>query len=137
VGTFLRIGKNRRHGGRDKEMARNYTALPHEYLEEMSGLSDEEWGRLTRGLLHYSITGEEPVLSGNERFFWIRVRNRETGLQQHYQELAVKRSRAGKKGASARWGASAERAEAESVNRDAEELAKFFVKTSGTGVILT
>lgn len=85
-------------------MSRNYAALPHEYLDEMAELTDEEWGRLTRALLRYSATGEESVLTGNERFFWRRVVNREQGLQQHYEEIAAKRSEAGKKGMASRWG---------------------------------
>lgn len=85
-------------------MARNYAALPHEYLEEMAELSDEEFGRLARALLRFSATGEEPELTGNERFFWRRVVNRERGLQQHYEELSEKRSAAGKKGMASRWG---------------------------------
>ena len=84
-------------------MARNYAALPHEYWDEMAELTDEEWGRLTRALLRYSMFGEESDLPGNERFFWRRVVNREDGLQQHYEDLAAIRSEAGKKGAAARW----------------------------------
>lgn len=85
-------------------MARNYAALPHEYMEEMAELTDEEWGRLTRALLWYSISGEETDLTGNERFFWRRVVNREKGLQQHYEEVSARRSEIGKKAAAARWG---------------------------------
>lgn len=83
---------------------RNYAALPHEYMDEMAELTDEEWGRLTRALLWYSISGEETDLPGNERFFWRRVVNRENGLQQHYEDLSALRSEAGKKGAASRWG---------------------------------
>lgn len=39
-------------------MARNYAALPYDYLEEMEALNDAEFGRLTRALLAYSMTGE-------------------------------------------------------------------------------
>ena len=85
-------------------MARNYAALPHEYWDEMADLTDEEWGRLTRALLWYSISGEEGDLPGNERFFWRRVVNRENGLQQHYEDVSALRSEAGKKGAASRWG---------------------------------
>lgn len=54
-------------------MARNYAALPHDYLEEMQELNDAEFGRLTRSLLKYSMTGEPIALSGNERFYAKRV----------------------------------------------------------------
>lgn len=82
---------------------REYVALSHEYLEEMADLTDEEWGRLTRALLRYSITGEESPLVGNERFFWRRVVNREQRYQERFQDVSAKRSEAGKKGAQQRW----------------------------------
>lgn len=87
-----------------RTIARNYAALPHEYMDEMAELTDEEWGRLTRALLWYSISGEETDLTGNERFFWRRVVNRENGLQQHYEDVSAQRSAAGKRGAASRWG---------------------------------
>lgn len=83
---------------------RNYAAVPHEYLDEMEELTDEEFGRLVRALLRYSMTGEESDLPGSERYFWRRVVNRELGLQQHYEDLSAARSEAGKRGAAARWG---------------------------------
>lgn len=54
-------------------MARNYAALPYEYLDEMEALSDAEFGRLMRALLAYSMTGEPIALCGNEKFFAKRV----------------------------------------------------------------
>ncbi len=88
-------------------VARNYAALPHEYLEEMELYSDEEFGRLCRALLRYSATGEIPELTGQERFAWQRVRAQEERFQASYEEIAAKRSRAGKSGAAARWNGSA------------------------------
>ena len=38
-------------------MARDYTAVPWEYLDEMEELTDEEFGRLIRALLLYSQRG--------------------------------------------------------------------------------
>lgn len=86
-------------------MARNYAALPHEYLEEMAELDDGEFGRLIRALLRYSMTGEAAELSGNERFYYRRVVMREDRYQSNYEELTEKRSDAGKKGALRRWSA--------------------------------
>ena len=86
-------------GGCDA-VARNYAA---EYLEEMQELSDEEFGRLMRALLRYSSTGEEPALTGNERFYARRIMTREDKYQDSYDDLTAKRSEAGKKGAAARW----------------------------------
>lgn len=83
---------------------RSYTALPYEYTEEMSELTDEEWGRLIRALLRYSATGEEPELSGNERFYWRRVANREQRYQTSFREQDERRSEAARRAAQARWG---------------------------------
>lgn len=84
-------------------MARNYAALPHDYLEEMQELNDAEFGRLTRSLLRYSMTGEPIALSGNERFYAKRVMSQEDRFQESYIETSDKRREAGKKGAAKRW----------------------------------
>lgn len=83
---------------------RDYAAVPHEYYEEMADLTDEEWGRLIRALLRYSIHGEETQLTGNERFFYRRVINREHRYQSSFEDTIRKLSEAGKKGAEKRWG---------------------------------
>jgi len=83
---------------------RPYAAVPHEYLEEMELLTDEEWGRLIRALVRYSKTGEETELPGREQFYWRRVVNRERGLQEHYAQVAEKRRAAAQKGNASRWG---------------------------------
>lgn len=83
---------------------RTYAAVPHEYYEEMADLTDEEFGRLIRALLHYSMTGEQSDLTGNERYFFKRVTNQEQRHQKHYEELSAVRSEAGRRGAEARWG---------------------------------
>ena len=84
-------------------MARNYAALPHEYLEEMAELDDAEFGRLMRALLTYSMTKERIVLRGNERFYANRVMAQEERFQSNYNDIAETRSAAGKAGAAARW----------------------------------
>lgn len=84
-------------------MGREYTALPHEYLEEMDCLSDAEYGRLIRGLQQYSITGEEPKLSGQEKVYWKRVRNRENRYQEGFEEQEKVKAERAKNAANARW----------------------------------
>ena len=84
-------------------MARNYAALPYDYLEEMEALNDAEFGRLTRALLAYSMTGEQIALCGNERFYAKRVMSQEDRFKASYEEASVVRSEAGKAGAAARW----------------------------------
>lgn len=84
-------------------MARDYAALPHEYLEEMEELSDAAFGRLCRALLRYSISGEETQLRGPERLFLKRIFHREQRYQANYDKQIEARREAGKKGAAARW----------------------------------
>jgi hypothetical protein len=83
-------------------MARNYAPLPHEYLQEMAALSDEEFGRLIRALLQYSMTGQMPELTGIERILLPRVKMQEDRFRANYAELSAARSEAGKKGAKAK-----------------------------------
>lgn len=84
-------------------MARNYAALPFDYLKEMEALNDAEFGRLTRALLVYSMTGEKIALCGNERFYANRVMAQEDRFKASYAEISDARSEAGKAGAAARW----------------------------------
>lgn len=84
-------------------MARNYAALSYDYLEEMEALNDAEFGRLTRALLAYSMTGEKIALCGNERFYAKRVMSQEDRFKASYEDVSTARSEAGKAGAAARW----------------------------------
>ena len=80
-------------------MARNYAALPHEYLDECADLSDAEFGRLIRALLEYSKTRREVTLSGGEKYLWRRVRSQEDRFQESYESTSDKR----KASANKRW----------------------------------
>ena len=84
-------------------MSKNYAALPYDYLEEMDALNDAEFGRLTRALLVYSMTGEPIALCGNERFYTKRVMAQEDSFKAACEEISAARSEAGKAGANARW----------------------------------
>lgn len=84
-------------------MARNYAALPHEYLEEMDILSDAEFGRLCRALLQYSMDGKEGQLEGAEKVLWKRVKRQEDRFKESYEEQTNSKRSAGKKGAEKRW----------------------------------
>ena len=89
-------------------MARNYAALPHEYLEEMDILSDAEFGRLCRALLAYSMDGREGRLEGAEKVLWKRVKKQEERFKESYEEQIQSKRSAGKKGAAKRWHAMAD-----------------------------
>lgn len=69
----------------------------------MAELSDEEFGRLCRALLAYSISGEAEALEGTERVVWPRVKMQEDRFQSSYKDTSRKRSDAGKAGADKRW----------------------------------
>jgi len=81
-------------------MERSYTALPHEYRQELSSLSDAAFGKLIRVLLDYSVEGTEPDLQElpkMARIFWPRVKGREDryraqfeDMQERYRVRAVK-----------------------------------------------
>lgn len=51
-------------------MGREYFKAFHSYLKSIEPLNDSERGRLFTAMLEYSITGEAPVLKGNERFIF-------------------------------------------------------------------
>lgn len=80
-------------------MARNYAAVPHQYLEEMELLSDAEFGRLIRALLLYSRTGEVMELDGNERWSFPRVRMQEDKFRESYDDAVEQKRRAGRESA--------------------------------------
>ncbi|MBO4914546.1 MAG: hypothetical protein J5449_05005 [Oscillospiraceae bacterium] len=84
-------------------MARNYAAVPHEYLEEMAELTDEQFGRLMRALLRYSRSGEAICLEGNERFYAARVKAMEDRHQKSYDEAAERHRQRAQAAANARW----------------------------------
>ena len=84
-------------------MARNYAALPHDYIEELELLTDEQFGRICRALLRYSRDKEETTLDGVERLVFPRVKLQEDRFQASYDEVTSKRREAGKNGASKRW----------------------------------
>lgn len=79
-------------------MAREYTPIPFEFLEELDGLSDEEYGRLIRAMQVYSISGEEPELQGVERLFWKRCRNTIDRYNESYEKRNTSNAENGRKG---------------------------------------
>ena len=79
-------------------MGKNYTALPHAYLEECEGLTDAEFGALIRGLLRYSLDGTPIEAGGNARFFARRMMNQEDFNRARWEEISRKRAEAGRRG---------------------------------------
>ena len=79
-------------------MARNYAALKHEYLEEMDILTDEEFGRLCRALLAYSMDGIPIELTGMEKAYAKRVMRQEDQFQESYEKIGARNRANGGKG---------------------------------------
>lgn len=88
-------------------MGRNYAAVPHDYIEKLEELTDEEFGRLIRSLLLYSRAGEAFSPEGNERFFVQLVKITEDTFQSAFDETDRKKTERARKAAEARWGAQA------------------------------
>ena len=83
---------------------RLYVPVPHEYMEDMAILSDDAFGRLIRGMLYFSVTGQTPEVKGMERHYLPSVISRQKVFKNNFEKISKSRSDAGKKGAEARWG---------------------------------
>lgn len=84
-------------------MARNYTPILDDWLEEMGELSDAEYGRLIRWCQEYNTTGKAEKPCGNERFYATRCINYINKVNESYAEAHNKRKKAGEAGAATRW----------------------------------
>ena len=87
-------------------MAREYVPVPIEYLSEMEPLSDENFGRLIRALLRYGQDGTPIDLTGDCRFYAVRVMNKDDHYAARAKEeeaKAQKRSRHASVAASGRY----------------------------------
>ena len=93
-------------------MARNYTPILDDWLEEMGELSDAEYGRLIRWCQEYNITGKAEKPCGNERFYATRCINYINKVNESYEEAHNKRKKAGEAGAATRWQAVAKDSDA-------------------------
>ena len=80
------------------------TPLFLNYLEDLEGYSDAEFGRLLRALLRYVRDGGEPTLRRRETLVWPLLRSNADRAREQYEKLCAQRSLAGTKGAEARWG---------------------------------
>ena len=79
-------------------MDRPYFCAYHSYLEAMEPLNDAERGRLFTACLTYSMTGEVPRLTGNERFVFPSLRGQIDRDNQRFAELDRKQAENGSKG---------------------------------------
>ena len=79
-------------------MDRPYFCAYHSYLEALEPLNDAEKGRLFVACLTYSMTGEVPQLSGNERFVFPSLRGQIDRDKARFAELDRKQAENGRKG---------------------------------------
>lgn len=85
-------------------MGRNYLCVPFEYFQhDAADLTDEEFGRLVRGMYRYFTNGEVISPEGNERFFIKSAMADQDNFRKKYDEVSQKRREAGRKGANTRW----------------------------------
>lgn len=80
-----------------------YLKLFTDALEKYRKLNDAEFGRLIRAALTYKATGVEVELMGREELLWDGIKIDIDRDNESYEDVCVKRSEAGKKGAKARW----------------------------------
>ena len=81
-------------------MDRPYFCAYHSYLEALEPLNDAEKGRLFVACLTYSMTGEVPQLSGNERFVFPSLRGQiDRGTRLVLQSLTASRPKTGARAA--------------------------------------
>ena len=71
-------------------MAREGFLVYHEMLSWLEPYGDAERGRLLTAMLTYSITGEAPGLSGNERFLWPAIRDKIDRDRESYESTCKK-----------------------------------------------
>ena len=79
-------------------MSNNYIKLFPDLLEAWAALTDEEVGRLVRGLAFYQRTGQLPALDGNERIMFPACRAQIDRDNQSYERQREANAENGKKG---------------------------------------
>ena len=71
-------------------MAREGFVVYHELLKWLEPYGDAERGRLFVAMLRYSMSGEEPGLSGAERFIWPAIRDKIDRDKEAYESSCEK-----------------------------------------------
>ena len=67
-------------------MAREGFLVYHEMLEWLEPYSADERGRLLTAMLKYSMSGEAPTLTGNERFIWPAIKAKIDNDKSRYEK---------------------------------------------------
>ncbi len=74
-------------------MAREGFVVYHELLDFLTPFGDAERGRILTAMLEYSMTGEAPGLSGNERFIWPAIQAKIDKDREAYEKTCKQNSR--------------------------------------------
>lgn len=77
-------------------MALTYLKIFADMEETLSLYSDEERGRLLSAMMAYSFRGEEPELTGVERFVWPMLRNHIDSCEERSEKMKANGKRSGK-----------------------------------------
>jgi len=104
-------------------MARNYIAIPYEYMDEMACMDDETFGKMVRYLLAYGRDKKTPSLTGLEAVVFQRMKMQEDRFQESYDDLTNTRSTAGKAGAAKRWGKDFDGKNSKRIANDSKRMA--------------
>lgn len=80
-------------------MAKGTFIVYDEIKDSLDEMTDEEIGRLFRGMVDYHVTGEEPELEGGLKFAFIPIRQRMDRDDEKWTKTREARSEAGKKSA--------------------------------------
>ena len=80
------------------EVGREYFKVFHSYLKSIEPLDDAERGRLFTAMLEYSITGEVPELTGNERFIFPTMQANIDREAENYRNTVERNRKNGKTG---------------------------------------
>lgn len=83
-------------------MAKGTFIVYDEIKDSLDEMTDEEIGRLFRGMVDYHVTGEEPELEGGLKFAFIPIRQQMDRDDEKWAKTREARSEAGKKSAEAK-----------------------------------
>lgn len=83
-------------------MAKGTFIVYDEIKDSLDEMTDEEIGRLFRGMVDYHVTGEEPEFEGGIKFAFIPIRQQMDRDDEKWAKTREARSEAGKKSAEAK-----------------------------------
>ncbi len=86
-----------------RTMAKRGFILYNDYAPQFNSLSDEQCGRLIKGIFNYVISGEEPKLTSKAEMAFMFIKNALDENKSKYEDVCKKRSEAGKRSGEVRY----------------------------------